>query len=149
MKQLSHIATHGSCHGRRTGANTGILGFQEGGAPRRPGIIGLAELAPPERSERALTVLEMLVATTLLSLIIVGLTAMFVQTQRAFKLGLKQNDVNDAGRTVVDMITHDISQMADAQHLGITNVYFDWSLHPRLVQKVQSGLITEFFTNEL
>lgn len=61
----------------------------------------------------------MLVSTAMLSLIVLGLTAMFVQTQKAFKSGIKQSDSTDAGRAIIDMIASDMSQMANP---GFTNV---------------------------
>jgi hypothetical protein len=69
----------------------------------------------------------MLVSTAMLSFIILGLTAVFVQTQRAFKTGIKASTVTDAGRTIMDMIASDMRQMSDAQNLGVTNLYWTWS----------------------
>jgi hypothetical protein len=100
-------------------------------------------------SRHGLTILEMLVATTLLALIILGLTAMFVQTQKAFKVAIRQSDVTDGGRTITDIITHDLSQLSDAKGGGITNLFFGWSLHSPLEQKVQTGATLQYFTNEL
>ncbi len=90
----------------------------------------------------------MLVSTALLGLIIVGLTAMFIQTQKAFKMGIKQSDVTDAGRTITDMIARDLSQMADAQNPGITNLFWEWFPNNTLFQKVQSGFTTQLLTNQ-
>lgn len=70
---------------------------------------------------RALTILEMLVSTAMLAFIVLGLTAMFVQTQKAFKTGVKQSTITDAGRTIIDMMASDLSQMADPH---FTNVYY-------------------------
>ncbi len=61
----------------------------------------------------------MLVSTAMLSFIVLGLTAMFIQTQKAFKSGIKQTSVTDAGRAVIDMIAADLSQMSNP---GFTNV---------------------------
>lgn len=69
----------------------------------------------------------MLVSTAMLSFIIIGLTAVFVQTQRAFKTGIKATTVTDAGRTIMDMIASDMRQMSDAQNIGVTNLYWTWS----------------------
>jgi hypothetical protein len=91
----------------------------------------------------------MLVATSLLSLIVLGLTAMFIQTQKAFKLGIKQSDVTDAGRTITEMIAHDLSQLADAQNPGITNLFWSWFPNNSLIQKVQTGFTTTYLTNQL
>jgi hypothetical protein len=81
----------------------------------------------------------MLVSTAMLSLIVLGLTAMLIQTQKAFKTGIKQTSVTDAGRSICDMIALDFSQMSDPH---FTNVYFpaayaysptlDWALVPNL-----------------
>jgi hypothetical protein len=73
------------------------------------------------RACRALTVLEMLVSTAMLSLIIIGLTAMFLQTSKAFKSGMKQTDITDTGRTVIDMIASDLSQMSDPHFTNVVN----------------------------
>lgn len=48
----------------------------------------------------------------LLSLIIIGLVAMFGQTQRAYRLGTTQVDRLEAGRAITDMMTRELSQMA-------------------------------------
>jgi len=79
------------------------------------------------RNRRALTVLEMLVSITLLVFIVVGLTAMFVQTQRAFKAGVKQTAMTDAGHTILDMVAADLSQVTDAHDTSITNLYWGWA----------------------
>lgn len=50
----------------------------------------------------------------LLSLIIIGLVAMFSQTQRAYRLGTTQVDLLEAGRAVTDMMTREFSQMSPA-----------------------------------
>jgi hypothetical protein len=78
---------------------------------------------PPRlpRTRRALTILEMLVSTAMLAFIILGLTAMLVQTQKAFKSGIKRTTITDAGRTIVDMIASDLSQMSDPH---FTNIWY-------------------------
>jgi hypothetical protein len=80
-----------------------------------------------QRSRSALTILEMLVSTAMLSFIVLGLTAVFIQTQRAFKTGIKQSNVTDAGRTVMDMIVGDLRQVSDAQSQTVTNLYWSWA----------------------
>ena len=69
----------------------------------------------------------MLVSVTLLVFIVVGLTAMFVQTQRAFKAGLKQSATTDAGHAVMDLVAADLSQVSDAQNTNIINLYWGWA----------------------
>jgi type II secretory pathway pseudopilin PulG len=74
----------------------------------------------PPQDCRALTILEMLVSTAMLAFIIVGLTAMFIQTQKAFKTGIKQTTVTDAGRTIIDMIASDLSQLSDPHFTNVS-----------------------------
>jgi len=70
----------------------------------------------------------MLVSTAMLSFIVLGLTAMLIQTQKAFKTGIKQNTITDSGRSIMDMITSDLRQMSDGQNPFITN--FFWGVPP-------------------
>jgi hypothetical protein len=71
--------------------------------------------------QSGLTLVEMMVATTLLVVIMLGLTAMFNQTQRAFRGGLKQVDVFEGGRAVMDLIARDIEQATASKSAD------DWS----------------------
>jgi len=73
--------------------------------------------------ESGLTLVEMMVATSLLVVMMLGLTAMFNQTQRAFRSGLKQVDVFEGGRAVMDLVGRDLEQVADTHVLGITNLF--------------------------
>ena len=86
-------------------------------------------LHPPSslRHCRALTVLEMLVSTTCLVLIVIGLTAMFVEVQRAFKAGVKQSTMTDAGHTIIDLVAADLAQASDAQDRKTVNLYWGWA----------------------
>jgi hypothetical protein len=93
-----------------------------------------------------LTILEMLVSTAMLSFIVLGLTAMLIQTQKAFKTGIKQNTVTDAGRTIMDMITTDLRQMSDARNIYQTN--FFWGVpNIAMVTNYENGVAIR--TNEV
>lgn len=65
-------------------------------------------------------------ATTLLVIIVLGLTAMFLQTQRAFRGGMTQTDVMESGRTVVDMMARDFQQMTDAKDGNVVNFFYGY-----------------------
>jgi hypothetical protein len=113
-------------------------------------------LSRPPRRCRALTILEMLVSTALLSFIVLGLTAMFIQTQKAFKTGIKQATVTDAGRAIIDMIAADFSQMANGQLTNQTAVNSGIFNYPNMdwyrvlgYDLVQSQNGVPFRTNEL
>jgi hypothetical protein len=86
------------------------------------------KLAPAIRIARrrlhrqsGLTLLEILVSSALLVVIVLGLTAMFGQTQRAFRGSLRQVDVLEGGRAAMEMIARDIEQITAWEH-G-TNLY--------------------------
>src|SRR5262249_33634975 len=55
--------------------------------------------------------------------IILGLLAMFIQTQKAFRGSMKQTDVLGAGRVIMDMLTRELSQMAPSQMARTTNFF--------------------------
>jgi type II secretory pathway pseudopilin PulG len=120
--------------------------------------LSIAILCRPPRGCRALTILEMLVSTAMLAFIVLGLTAMLIQTQNAFKTGIKQTSVTDAGRAIVDMMAGDLSQLSDPH---FTNVYYptnfqgapptlNWALVPFLqfVQTTTNNGIPVYRTNQ-
>jgi hypothetical protein len=55
-----------------------------------------------------------MVTVGLLSFIVLGLLAMFNQTQRAFKTSMTQTDVLENGRATMDMIARELEQMTPA-----------------------------------
>lgn len=63
----------------------------------------------------AFSLIEILVAVTLLTLIILGLLAMFNQVQRAFRGSMTQVDVLEAGRAVTDMLARELEQVYPSQ----------------------------------
>jgi len=80
----------------------------------------------------AFSLIEVLVVVALMSFIIIGLVTMFSQTQRAYKLGMTQVDVLEAGRAVTDMMTREFSQMAPAYQSNLNTfgaVNFEIVLH--------------------
>src|SRR4051812_10135236 len=93
-----------------------------------------------QKRERGLTLVEMMVATTLLVVMMLGLTAMFNQTQRAFRGGLKQVDVFEGGRAIMDLISRDIEQAVMSKSLNDSSLYM--AIPPGstyLVQKTPAG----------
>ena len=76
------------------------------------------------RQRRAgLTLLEILVSVALLVVIVLGLTAMFNQTQRAFRSGLVNVDVMEGGRSAVELIGREMEQ-AEPSHLSFGTNFF-------------------------
>jgi prepilin-type N-terminal cleavage/methylation domain-containing protein len=72
---------------------------------------------------RAFSLIEMLVVVALLSIIILGLVAMFDQVRRAFTASTTQVDVLEGGRMAMDLITREVEEMAPYHVVGITNFY--------------------------
>lgn len=63
-----------------------------------------------------------MVVVGLLSVIILGLVAMFTQTQRAFRLGMSQTDVLETGRIATDLISRELQEAAPSP-LPATNLF--------------------------
>jgi len=76
-------------------------------------------------SVQAFSLTEMMVTVTLLTVIILGLVAMFDQTRRAFTAGLSQVDVLESGRAAADLIGRDLEQLSPAYFASVTNFYSD------------------------
>jgi hypothetical protein len=120
-------------------------------------------ISPPSQAKscRALTILEMLVSTAMLAFIVLGLTAMFIQVQKAFKTGIKQTTVTDAGRTILDMIASDLSQTSDPHFTNVfypTNsstfgsaptLYWAWTGTDLAQSNYNNGVLTPFRVNQL
>ncbi len=91
----------------------------------QPNLSGAEEVAVPPRrfrscwrvspaqafSRAAFTLIEIMVVVVLLSVIILGLMAMFTQTQRAFRAGMAQVDVLEGGRMGMELIRREIQAM--------------------------------------
>lgn len=76
----------------------------------------------------AFSLVEILVVVALLSVIVLGLLAMFTQTQRAFRTGMTQTDVLEAGRLTTDLIVRELGQTAPANQAGM-NFYAAMPFH--------------------
>jgi hypothetical protein len=63
----------------------------------------------------AFSLVEILVAMSLLTLIVLGLLAMFNQTQRVFRTGLTQSDILENGRATADLVAQDLQLMSPAR----------------------------------
>jgi len=61
-------------------------------------------------SEGGFSLIEIMVAVTLLAVITVGLMAMFYQTQKAFRLGANQVDILESGRATIQLMSQDLQQ---------------------------------------
>ncbi len=84
-------------------------------APGWPAVNGLCR-----RSSDGFSLIEVMVAVTILTVITVGLLMMFNQTQQAFRSSLTQTDVTQSGRVVSDMVASELAQIT-ASGVGAAN----------------------------
>jgi type II secretory pathway pseudopilin PulG len=69
----------------------------------------------------AFTLIEIMVAVTLLAVITLGLLAMFYQTQRAFRLGANQVDILESGRATMQLMNQDLQQVYPSYLVNVLN----------------------------
>ena len=74
------------------------------------------------RRSQAFTLLELLVAVSVMTLVIYVLYALFDQTQMALRKNAAQVDVNEGGRAAMEMIVRELSQMEVSGYPAITNL---------------------------
>lgn len=68
------------------------------------------------------TLLELMVAVSILVIMIVALLAMFNQTQRSFRAGLTQVDVMESGRATMDLLSREMQQLAASGQEPVYNL---------------------------
>jgi len=73
-------------------------------------------------ARRAFSLLELLVAIGLLTLVILTLYAMFDQTQKALHANISQTDVMESGRSVMELIVRDIERARSPNLAGAINL---------------------------
>ena len=76
-----------------------------------------------KRVAAAFTLVEIMVVMILLSVIVLGLMAMFNQTQRAFRAGMAQTDQLEGGRMFTDLITRDLQQVTPTHQTNGMNFF--------------------------
>src|SRR5438477_7535002 len=100
--------------------------------------VGKASAAPGFRcykqAARAFSLLEMMVAVTLLLVIISALLTMFYQTQRAVRLSKAQVDVLEGGLATMEIIPAELSELAPSHQPGLLNLYAETNPIPFLIQ---------------
>lgn len=90
--------------------------------PISPGDPAACAAAPRPDRRRAFSLIEVMVAASLLVVIVLGLLAMFDQTQRAFRGSMTQTDVLESGRALGDMIHGELLQIAASYGSNVLNL---------------------------
>lgn len=83
----------------------------------------LSRSKPSGLGRRAFTVVELLVAVTVMTLVVFTLYQMFYQTQKALKGNITQVDVLESGRAALEMISRELEQISASDLAGTTNFY--------------------------
>lgn len=88
------------------------------------GTVMRSDFRQPRRRTGAFSLLELMIAVGLLTLIVAALYAMFDQTQKAFRQSLNQADLSEGGRSALDLMVRTIEraaspQVEDALHLVV------------------------------
>jgi len=87
----------------------------------------------------AFTLVEIMVVMVLLSVIILGLMAMFNQVQKAFRAGMAQTDQLEGGRMFTDLIVRDLQQITPTFETNGVNFYTQIPNYPLLLQTLPAS----------
>ena len=71
-------------------------------------------------NNKGFTIIEILIATAILSIVIASLTVALVQQQRQFNLTSESIDMDQTGRTVIDFIASELRQTAARQSKAVS-----------------------------
>ena len=93
------------------------------------------------RRAAAFTLVEIMVVMVLLSVIILGLVAMFDQTQKAFRAGMAQTDQLEGGRMFTDLLQRDLEQVSPSYQTNGVNFYAQIPNYPLLRQILPASSI--------
>jgi hypothetical protein len=84
-----------------------------------------------------------MVAVSLLTVITVGLLAMFYHTQRAFRIGTSQVDVLEGGRATLRMVALDLQEMYPSRDNHVTNFQAEPSSALRIDMPLPNNAVME------
>src|SRR2546422_1567977 len=98
----------------------------------------------------AFTVVELLVAVSIMTLIVLALYSMFDQTQRALRGNVAQVDVLEGGRASSELMTRELEQMEASNLAGCTNLLVEvtwppWGLPLVNTNVFRTNVLEEFF----
>jgi prepilin-type N-terminal cleavage/methylation domain-containing protein len=79
---------------------------------------------------RAFTIVELLVAVSILTLIVVVLYGLFDQVQKALRSNVAQADVHEGGRAGKELLSREMEQIQAANRAGITNLFIRLTARP-------------------
>ncbi len=99
---------------------------------------GVIQRPKEEGREAAFSLVELLLAVSLMSVIVFGLYSMFNETQKALRSNVRQVDVLEAGRAAIELLVSDLEQ---ASSPGLP-VYQELPVLPAGPPHFASGILT-------
>ena len=90
----------------------------------------------------AFTLVEIMVVMILLSVIVLGLMAMFNQTQKAFRAGMAQTDQLEGGRMFTDLLVRDLQQITPTHQTNGMNFYAQIPAYAPLRQSLPASSLS-------
>jgi hypothetical protein len=84
--------------------------------------LSMHNLVPTSRPAQALTIMELLVSVSVMTVIVIGLYSMFAYTQNALRANVTQVDVFDSGRAASDMIGRELEELSACGLRGRPNL---------------------------
>ncbi len=127
-------------------------------ATPRCGVRTAQRAVPTFNLAAAFTLVEVMVAMTLLTLIVIALMGVFNNTQAAFRASVTQTDVLEGGRAAMDLITGDLRAMSASgapyggnANFWVGNTYNGYPVYgyPPLVQTLVGSVSGNGRTNIL
>jgi len=100
----------------------------------------------PARRHLAFSVVELLVAVSILTMIVLVLFGVFDQVQKALRGNVAQVDTLEGGRAAMEMLTRELEQMRSSRIGGGTNLLIGMVAEPTRQEMLDPGL---FRTNVL
>src|SRR5438094_1911738 len=78
----------------------------------------------------AFTIVELLVAISILTLIVLVLYGLFDQVQKALHSNIAQVDVHEGGRAGMELLSREMEQIQAGNRTGITNIHIRLTVAP-------------------
>lgn len=95
---------------------------------------------PLSRFRLAFSVVELLVAVSVLTLIVLVLYGVFDQVQKALRGNVAQVDTLEGGRTAMEMMTRELEQMRASGRSGGTNLFAGLVALPTVQEMLEPGV---------
>ena len=108
-----------------------------------------SNFTPSSRARRAFSLIEILTAVSIMTVIIIALYAMFDHTQKALRGSVSQTDVLESGRAAMELIKRDLEQLSISKGDRIPNFFAQISTNAApLYQQLPGDTVRTNFLSE-